>query len=78
MGISIMKTLLIFFALISMIVVQVGAVACNDVTYIHPGVLDPRKRPGGPYSGCHPNKKSAPTQANTYNHGCSRNHRCRH
>ncbi|TYI50177.1 hypothetical protein E1A91_D12G083500v1 [Gossypium mustelinum] len=78
MGISIMKTLLIFFALISMIVVQVGAAARNGVTYIHPGVLDPCKRPGGPYSGYDPNRNSAPTQANTYNCGCSGHHRCPH
>ncbi|TYG40384.1 hypothetical protein ES288_D12G088400v1 [Gossypium darwinii] len=72
-----MKTLLICFALISMIVVQVVVVACSGVTYIHPGVLDPYKRPGGLHPGCHPNPKSALTQANTYNRGCSRHHRCR-
>ncbi|KAK8264104.1 hypothetical protein V6Z11_D12G084800 [Gossypium hirsutum] len=66
-----MKTLLIFFALISIIVVQVGAAARNGVTYIHLGVLDPCKRPGEPQSGYHPNKKT-----NTYNRGCSRHHRC--
>ncbi|KAH1075195.1 hypothetical protein J1N35_027523 [Gossypium stocksii] len=77
MGLSIMKTLLICFALINMIVVQVDAAARSGVTYIHPGVLDPCKRPGGPHPGCHPNPKSAPTQANTYNRGCSRHHRCR-
>ncbi|KAB2054301.1 hypothetical protein ES319_A12G246300v1 [Gossypium barbadense] len=72
-----MKTLLICFALINMIVVQVDAAARSGVTYIHPGVIDPCKRPGGPHLGCHPNPKSAPTQANTYNRGCSRHHRCR-
>ncbi|PPR82159.1 hypothetical protein GOBAR_AA38561 [Gossypium barbadense] len=77
MGLSIMKTLLICFALINMIVVQVDAAARSGVTYIHPGVIDPCKRPGGPHLGCHPNPKSAPTQANTYNRGCSRHHRCR-
>ncbi|TYI50178.1 hypothetical protein E1A91_D12G083600v1 [Gossypium mustelinum] len=73
-----MKTLLIFFALISIIVVQVGAAARNGVTYIHLGVLDPCKRPGELQSGYHPNQKSAPTQANTYNCGCSRHYTCRH
>ncbi|MBA0744388.1 hypothetical protein Gogos_007015, partial [Gossypium gossypioides] len=67
MGLSIMKTLLICFALISMVVVQVGAAARSGITYIHPGVLDPCKRLGGPHPGCHPNPESAPTQANTYN-----------
>ncbi|MFQ6636703.1 hypothetical protein Gotur_013430 [Gossypium turneri] len=61
-----------------MIAVQVGAAARNGVTYIHLGVIDPCKRPGGPHLGCHPNQKSSPTQANTYNRGCSRHHRCRH
>ncbi|MFQ6636706.1 hypothetical protein Gotur_013430, partial [Gossypium turneri] len=51
-----------------MSVVQVDAAACNGVTYIHPGL-------GGPHSGYHPNQKSAPTQANTYNRGCLRHHR---
>ncbi|TYI50183.1 hypothetical protein E1A91_D12G084100v1 [Gossypium mustelinum] len=72
-----MKTSLICFALISTIVVQVGAAAHNGVTYIHPGVLDPWKRPAGPHLRCHSNPKSAPTQVNTYNCGCSRHHRCR-
>ncbi|MFQ6636704.1 hypothetical protein Gotur_013686, partial [Gossypium turneri] len=48
-----------------MIAVQVGAATRNGVTYIHPG-------PYGPHSGCHPNPKSSPTQANTYNHCYSR------
>ncbi|MBA0655759.1 hypothetical protein Goklo_008195, partial [Gossypium klotzschianum] len=52
-----------------MIAVQVGAAACNGVTYIHPGVLNPCKRLGGPHLGCHPNQKSSPTQANSYNRG---------
>ncbi|KAH1075192.1 hypothetical protein J1N35_027520 [Gossypium stocksii] len=77
MRLSIMKTLLICFALINMIVVQVDAAARSGVTYIHPEVLDPCKRPGGPHSGCYPDPKSAPTQAKTYNRGCSRHHRCR-
>ncbi|KAB1998362.1 hypothetical protein ES319_D12G083600v1 [Gossypium barbadense] len=77
MGLSIIKTLLICFALISMTIVQVGAAACNGVTYIRPGVHDPCKRPRGAHSTCHPNPKSAPTQANTYNRGCPRHHRCR-
>ncbi|KAG4114970.1 hypothetical protein ERO13_D12G077402v2 [Gossypium hirsutum] len=71
-----MKTLVICFALISMIVVQVDAATEKGVTCIQPGVLDPCKRPGGPHLGCHPNQKSAATQANTYNRGCSRHHRC--
>ncbi|TYI50182.1 hypothetical protein E1A91_D12G084000v1 [Gossypium mustelinum] len=72
-----MKTLLICFPLISMVVVQVSAASSNGVTYIHPGVLDPCKRPSEPHWGRHPNSKSSPTQANTYNRGCSRHHRCR-
>ncbi|MFQ6636702.1 hypothetical protein Gotur_013429, partial [Gossypium turneri] len=52
--------------------------ARNGVTYIHLGVLDPCKRLGRLHSGCHPNQKSSPTQANTYNCGCPRHHRCRH
>ncbi|MBA0649005.1 hypothetical protein Goklo_016619, partial [Gossypium klotzschianum] len=52
-----------------MVVVQVDAVARSHVTYIHPGILDPCKRPGELHPGCHPNPKSAPTQANTYNRG---------
>ncbi|MBA0804898.1 hypothetical protein Gohar_004453 [Gossypium harknessii] len=59
-----------------MIVVQVDATARNSVTYIHPRVCDPFKRPSGPYSGCHPNPKGAPRQSNTYKHGCSRHRRC--
>ncbi|TYI50184.1 hypothetical protein E1A91_D12G084200v1 [Gossypium mustelinum] len=76
MGLSIRKTLLICFALISMIVVKVDIVPRNGMTYIHAGVLDPCKRPGGLHSWCHPNPKSSPTQANTYNLGCSRHNRC--
>ncbi|KAA3460097.1 Rapid ALkalinization Factor [Gossypium australe] len=53
MRLSIMKTLLICFALISMVVVQVDAAARSGVTYIHPGVLDPCKRPGGSHPRCH-------------------------
>ncbi|MBA0655761.1 hypothetical protein Goklo_008197, partial [Gossypium klotzschianum] len=52
-----------------MIAVQVGAAARNGVTYIHPGVLDPCKRPGRPHLGCHPKQKSSPTEDNTYNRG---------
>ncbi|TYI50180.1 hypothetical protein E1A91_D12G083800v1 [Gossypium mustelinum] len=72
-----MKTLLICFVLISKIVDQVSAAARNGVTYNHSGVLDPCKGPGGPHSRCHLNPKSSPTQANTYNRGCSRHHRHR-
>ncbi|MBA0878278.1 hypothetical protein Goshw_006440, partial [Gossypium schwendimanii] len=50
-----------------MAVVQVDATARSGVMYIHPGVLDPCKRPGGSHPGCHPNPESTPTQANTYN-----------
>ncbi|MBA0863265.1 hypothetical protein Goshw_018796, partial [Gossypium schwendimanii] len=50
-----------------MVVVQVGVAARSGITYIHPGVLDPCKRLGGLHPGCHPNPKSAPTQANPYN-----------
>ncbi|KAG4117515.1 hypothetical protein ERO13_D12G236850v2 [Gossypium hirsutum] len=72
-----MKTLLICFALISMVVVQVDVAACSGAMYIHPGVLDPCKRPGRPHLRCHLNLKSAHTQTITYNRGCSRHHRCR-
>ncbi|MFQ6637932.1 hypothetical protein Gotur_013665 [Gossypium turneri] len=60
-----------------MVVVQVGVAARSGITYIHPGVLDPCKRLGGLHPRCHPNPKSAPTQSNTYNCGCSRHHRYR-
>ncbi|XVF32118.1 hypothetical protein REPUB_Repub17cG0054400 [Reevesia pubescens] len=70
-----MKALLLWFALISMVVVkQVDAAGGK---YIHPGVLDPCKRPGGPYPGCHPNINSPPQQANQYQRGCSKYYRCR-
>ncbi|KAG4156152.1 hypothetical protein ERO13_D03G156400v2 [Gossypium hirsutum] len=78
MGLSNIKIWLIYLALISMAVVQADATTRNGVMYIHPGVLDPCKRPGRLHPGCHPNPKSTPTQANTYNRGCSRHHRCRH
>ncbi|MBA0633729.1 hypothetical protein Godav_029872, partial [Gossypium davidsonii] len=67
MGLSNIKIWLIYLALINMVVVQVDATTRNSVMYIHPGVLDPCKRPGGPHPGCHLNPKSTPTQANTYN-----------
>ncbi|MBA0735875.1 hypothetical protein Gogos_019677, partial [Gossypium gossypioides] len=67
MALSNMKIWLIYLALISMVVVQVDATTRSGVTYIHPGVLDPCKRPGEPHPGCHPDPKSTPTQANTYN-----------
>ncbi|KAB2088756.1 hypothetical protein E1A91_A03G023800v1 [Gossypium mustelinum] len=78
MGLSNMKIWLICLVLISMVVVQVDATTRSGVKYIDPGVLNPCKRPGGPHPGCHPNPKSTPTQANTYDRGCSRHHRCRH
>ncbi|TYI50181.1 hypothetical protein E1A91_D12G083900v1 [Gossypium mustelinum] len=72
-----MKNFVICFALINIFVVQVVAFARNGVTYIHPWVLDPCKRPSRPHLCCHPRPKSAATQANTYNRGCSRHHGCR-
>ncbi|MBA0620357.1 hypothetical protein Godav_006084 [Gossypium davidsonii] len=60
-----------------MIVVQVATPACNGVMYIHPGALDPGKMPCGPHLGSHPNQKSAPTQANTFNGGYPRHYRFR-
>ncbi|TYG40383.1 hypothetical protein ES288_D12G088300v1 [Gossypium darwinii] len=58
-----------------MVVVQIDAAARSGLTYIHPWVIGPCKRPSEPHLGCHPNPKSALTQANTYNRGCSRHHR---
>ncbi|KAK8576919.1 hypothetical protein V6N13_121918 [Hibiscus sabdariffa] len=55
----------------------VNAVAAGATSYIHPAVLDHCKRPGGPHPGCHPNPKGPLKQANPYNRGCSRHHRCR-
>ncbi|KAK8549534.1 hypothetical protein V6N13_027286 [Hibiscus sabdariffa] len=52
-------------------------VAAGRTRYIHPAVLDHCKRPGGPHPGCHPDPKSPLKQANPYNRGCSRHHRCR-
>ncbi|XWS76042.1 hypothetical protein CRYUN_Cryun01aG0143400 [Craigia yunnanensis] len=69
-----MKAWLFCFALITMAVLnQVDA----GRTFIHEGVLDPCKRPGGPHPGCHPNKNRPPQQANRYHRGCSRFNRCR-
>ncbi|KAK8576908.1 hypothetical protein V6N13_121907 [Hibiscus sabdariffa] len=77
MGLSNMKALLVCLTLISMVLIQVNAVAAGATRYIHPAVLDHCKRPGGPHPGCHPDPKGPLKQANRYNRGCSRHHRCR-
>ena len=73
MGFSNIKAWLICFVLITMAVVNQVDAAPN----IDPAVLDPCKRPGGPHPGCHPDINSAPEQANAYQRGCSKTHKCR-
>jgi len=66
-----MKSWFLCFVLISMAVLAVDVLAAN----IDPGVLDPCKRPGGPYPGCPTNEHSKP--ANPWTRGCSSITRCR-
>ncbi|OMO94973.1 Rapid ALkalinization Factor [Corchorus olitorius] len=76
MGFSKVKAWLICIAvLISMMMVAKQAEAAAAT--IKPGVLDPCERPGGPHPGCHPNVHSPPQQANPYQRGCLKLHRCR-
>ncbi|KAK8555886.1 hypothetical protein V6N13_069965 [Hibiscus sabdariffa] len=72
-----MKTWLICLMLIGMLAIEIDAAAPDGVDRLHPGVLDPCKRPGGPHPGCHPDPESPPKEANPYSRGCSRHNKCR-
>ncbi|KAL4283136.1 hypothetical protein GQ457_16G030480 [Hibiscus cannabinus] len=72
-----MKTWLICLMLIGMLATEIDGAEPDDVPRLHPGVLDPCKRPGGPHPGCHPDPESPPIEANSYDRGCSKHNRCR-
>ncbi|KAM1646179.1 hypothetical protein ACFXTN_007242 [Malus domestica] len=70
-----MKSCILCLFLVSMVVLNSEVKA--ERNRIHPGVLNPCKRPGGPHPGCNGDVKSPPQPANPYNRGCSMILRCR-
>ncbi|KAM1448888.1 hypothetical protein ACFXTN_007241 [Malus domestica] len=70
-----MKSCILCLLLVSMVVLNSEVKA--ERNRIHPGVLNPCKRPGGPHPGCNGDVKSPPQPANPYNRGCSMILRCR-
>lgn len=77
-----MKSLMLFVLLISMVALNHGVQ--TNKKFLHPGVVDPCQRPGGPHPGCLPKDNKASqtvpgesTPANAYQRGCSKLNRCR-